>query len=392
MIKIKKVPHTEIFDFVSRKLIQFNRYASSHAKCITAALLIISIGSFFLAQKITIESLPYVFFKKNDPFIQNMNFIDQHISGSNILQVKIYSPEKNVFLNPTYLQAVLAAETELLKLANTSHAYTAADVIATTNEIFLFNTKQFHKIPSNPEILKLFYQELSKNGFMNSLMNEDFNELALNINYTLYSSGSLAAFNKAIAKTLSTAFENTPLHFKITDYWSEYGHILDNLLLLQITSIFSIYLVCFLIVGLLYRSFIAGMISIIPNIFPLCIIAITQYLLNIPASMISIILYSIFVGISIDETIHIFYAFKTRYLETRNRCLAVEKALESQVIPVTIASTAITIACFALLFSQFLPAVQLGFLIGIGIFSAWFSDLFITPFLLQKIDITKRLK
>ena len=79
-------------------------------------------------------------------------------------------------------------------------------------------------------------------------------------------------------------------------------------------------------------------------------------------------------------------------MKSKNKQSAVTAALRSQIIPVTIASVTIALACAALLSSQFLPVIQLSFLMSVGVLSTWVSGLVITPFLMQKIDVTKNIK
>ena len=82
-----------------------------------------------------------------------------------------------------------------------------------------------------------------------------------------------------------------------------------------------------------------------------------------------------------------FYTFNQIHQKTKNRNNATEITLKKQVMPVTIASASIALACVALLASRLPPLQQLGFLAGIGILSAWLTGMLITPFLLKKIKI-----
>lgn len=390
IINIRPSKDRKVFNGLMDIFVKINEFLVRCPYKVITVLLLVSFFGAYYAKNMTIESLPYVFFKKSDPFIKNIYFSGRQVSGQNALQINITSKEKNIFLNPEYLQKILDIEKNLSKLPGTSYTYSAADVIATTNQIFLFNAKGFFRIPKDPRILAKFYQELSGQGFMLSLINKDYNSLTLYINCNIYSAKLLGEYKEKVDHILKEALIGSPLCFEVKDFWTEFARIVGNLLILQIASIFTIYLVCFIIVGMLFRSVIAGLISVIPNIIPLCIIAVVQCLLGIPISVMSVILYSIVVGLSIDETIHIFYTFKEEYLKLGDKHLASMAALKSQVMPVTISSFSIGLACLALLSSQYLPVAQLGFLVGVGIFSTWIADLLITPFLLRKVNIIKR--
>ena len=392
MISTTKKSDHKIFNYISSGFLWANQYLTTHYRKVAAILCVLGIAGIFCASEMKIESLPYAMFKKNDIFMKQILFSGDKISGQNVLQVDVYSNEKNIFLNSKCLQNILNMEKAIMQVPNTSYTYSASDVIATLNQLFLFNTKKFFKIPENSAMLKIYFKELSEQGFMSSLMNNDFNKLSIFVSYNIYTSNELENYKQKIDQIVSTTLKETPLKFKIIDFWQEYASIVDNLIWLQILSIASIYLICCIIVGVLFRSVKAGIISVIPNIIPLCVIAIVQYSLKIPVTFISVLLYSIIVGLSIDETVHMFYTFKQNFLTLKNREQAVIAAIKSQSTPVAIASLAIMIAGLALLASQFLPVVQLGFLMGVGILSTWLADLVITPFLLRKANITKRLK
>lgn len=388
-ISLNKKHDSKVFDSIFNGFIYLNQYLTVNYKKMIVVLCGIGIAGICCASAMKIESLPYVMFKKNDIFMKHVLFSGEKISGQNVLQIDVYSNEKNIFLTPKYLQDILNMEKEVMRVPNTSYTYSASDVIATLNQIYLFNTKKFFKIPENTAVLKIYFKELSNHGFMDSLINNDFNKLSIFINYNIYTSSELEKYKKQVNTIVATTLKGTPFNYQIIDFWAEYADIVNNLLLLQIFSIAFIYLICCIIVGVLFKSFKAGVISVIPNIIPLCIIAIVQLSLKIPVTFISVLLYSIIVGLSIDETVHMFYTFKQHYMASNNREQAVRAAIKSQSTPVTIASGSIMIASFALLGSQFLPVVQLGFLVGIGILSTWLADLVITPFLLRKFELKK---
>lgn len=390
-MKLKLSRDRIIFDFLTKKLMCLNTWLLIKKFWVIATLLCLGIAGLSAFESLHIESLPYAFVQKSDPLMKNLYFIDEKVTAQNIVQVEIYSKDKNAFLAPSNLQVVLDSEKKLLKIPHTTQVSSVSDIIATAYEIFMFNDKRFFKIPTTQVFLNQIYRVLEDQGISDQLIDKDYSALNLYINYSMYSSTGFEGYKKSVESILTNAFRGTSLQFKIIDHQLEFVRAVNNLLILQIISIFSIYLICFFTVGIMFRSVLAGIVSVIPNIFPLCTISIVQYLCGIPISSFTVILYSIVVGLSMDETIHIFYAFREQYKVLHDKPQAVAAALKAQVVPVTVASTAIAISWIVLLFSQFLPVFQLGFLCVIGVFSAWFADLAITPFLLRSTNITRRL-
>lgn len=390
LIKMKKRHDSKVFLAIKERIFKLHHWSIKHTKTIITLLLVMSAAGIISASKIKIESLPYALFKNSDSFIQDIYFTNQKISGTNFLRIDISAKEKNIFLQPKYLERILESESKILAIKNSAYVYSLCDVIATTHQLLLSN-QEYYTIPKNQKILNLFYQALKSYDPHVSLINDNLNQISVYVNYNIYSSSILSTYKEQLANTLHETLKGTPLHFKIDDFWSKYASMVYNLLILQIISVFTIYIICFIIIGILFRSITAGLVSIIPNLVPISVVAIAQYVLNIPITIISVILYSLIVGLAIDETIHMFYTFQQHYKALRNKALAVEAALATQTTPVTIASLAIALASLALLSSQFLPVAQLGALTGIGIFSTWIADLMITPFLMKKIDLTKTL-
>ena len=390
-IKVKLSQDRMVFNYLAKNLLHLNAQLLSHRRWVFVVLLCLGIAGFASFESLHMESLPYAFVQKSDPLMKNLYFVDKKVAAQNVVQVDIFSKDKNAFLVPKYLQLILDSEKKLLKIPHTTQAYSLCDVVATANEIFMFNNQRFFKIPVTQLMLKEIIKQIEAQGIAHNLVNKDYNQLHLFLNYSMYTSVGFSEYKKNIENVLTTSFQGSSLHFKVIDYQVEFIKAVNNLLVLQIISIFSIYLICFITVGMMFRSLLAGIASVIPNIFPLCVISIVQYACGIPISSFTVILYSIVVGLSVDETIHIFYAYKEQCKLLHDKSQAISTALNAQVIPVTVASTAIAISWLVLLFSQFLPVFQLGFLCAIGVVSAWFADLVITPFLLGNANITKRL-
>lgn len=85
-------------------------------------------------------------------------------------------------------------------------------------------------------------------------------------------------------------------------------------------------LIIFICLAVAYRSLRIGLIALIPNIFPLVITGAGMYLLSRPLELISVLAFTVCLGIAVDDTIH----FLTRYVEelqhTDDQELAIRRA------------------------------------------------------------------
>jgi predicted RND superfamily exporter protein len=124
--------------------------------------------------------------------------------------------------------------------------------------------------------------------------------------------------------------------------WKNLYQIIVDLL----TSLSSAALIIFVTLGIAYRSIRLGLISIVPNIFPLAITGAGMYWFGSPLELISVLAFTVCLGIAVDDTIH----FLTRYTEERKLCRDNDEAIRRSFIGVgsaCIMTTAVLTCGFA---------------------------------------------
>ncbi len=131
-----------------------------------------------------------------------------------------------------------------------------------------------------------------------------------------------------------------------------------------------------------FRSWRYGPICLIPNIFPLAVICAFIFLIDKPLNVANVLLFTICLGIAVDDTIH----FITRYRhELLTGCTPVEAVQNSfhVVGKAIITTTFIFVFSFAALVSSSLEGYHnFAFLACAGFIAALIGDLFLLPALL----------
>jgi len=141
-------------------------------------------------------------------------------------------------------------------------------------------------------------------------------------------------------------------------------------------------LVIFVMLSIAYRSIRIGLISLLPNAFPLVVAAAALVLLGRELQIASAIAFTICLGIAVDDTIHFVSRFR--------RELAVDGDVEEAVVRAFLAvgralvvTTAVLVGGFSVMFLSVIPTTQLFALIGIlGLIAALVGDLFLLPAIL----------
>lgn len=141
-------------------------------------------------------------------------------------------------------------------------------------------------------------------------------------------------------------------------------------------------LVVSILMALLYRSFRMLIISIIPNIIPLIIIAGVMGFSGINLKITTAIVFTISFGIAIDDTIHFLSNFKLELKRGKSKLYALKSTYLSTGKAIVLTSVILIGGFGMLLISSFMGTYYMGLMICITLVVAVLSDLFILPLLL----------
>ena len=153
-----------------------------------------------------------------------------------------------------------------------------------------------------------------------------------------------------------------------------------------VRSLTSAAFIIFIVLSIAYRSLRVGLISIVPNLFPLVLsgaflVVTGQYL-----EMVTVCTFIVCLGIAVDDTIH----FLTRYQEERRKTSDEREAIRKAFTGVgtaLIMTTVVLLAGFAtVLFSENRENRIFGWMGSITIAAALFGDLTFLPALLARYD------
>jgi hypothetical protein len=157
----------------------------------------------------------------------------------------------------------------------------------------------------------------------------------------------------------------------------------DNISMDLLTSIGWVLVPIFICIALLFSSWKAGLLAMIPNVLPIVINFGVMGLFGIPLSVATFPVSVIALGIAVDDTIHFMTRFAQEIKLTSDNRLAIERTLRQELQPVFTTSVALVIGFAVLGFGEFASTRQFGFLAATTMGVAWISDLVMTPLLLS---------
>jgi len=141
-------------------------------------------------------------------------------------------------------------------------------------------------------------------------------------------------------------------------------------------------IVIFTVMSLVFRSLRLGLISVLPNAFPMVVTAAVLVLSGRPLQLTSVIVFSICLGIAVDDTIHFLTRFRRELHYDWDTPAAIRRTF-IRVGSALITTTIVLVAGFGSVLISELPSSRLfGWLSCTAIASALMGDLIILPALL----------
>jgi predicted RND superfamily exporter protein len=156
----------------------------------------------------------------------------------------------------------------------------------------------------------------------------------------------------------------------------------DLLVIGQVTSFWGAFVQIFLILLVLWRSLTASIITLLPNLAPLYFIFVLMGLAGIPLDMATALIAGVVLGITVDDTIHLYHSYLRRRRAGHGWVFALARSFEASGRAV-VAISILLVAQFALLTtSEFQPTADFGLLASVGLLSGQIFELLLLPALI----------
>jgi predicted RND superfamily exporter protein len=165
------------------------------------------------------------------------------------------------------------------------------------------------------------------------------------------------------------------------------NHSADTLARAQLMGLAQVLLVLLALMSLLFLSLRIGLLSLVPNVFPIVVLFGAMGWAGIPLNVSTSMIAVIAIGIAVDDTIHYLSEFNARVRATGDQEKAVLQAAESVGRPIVFTSLALTAGFLVVCLSGFQPIRHFGILASLTTAVALLGDLVLTPALLMTASI-----
>lgn len=373
---------TKIVNGISRFVVKYS--------WVCLLLLAVIIGGFFAVKdKIGIQTNYMSYFPQKDQFIQDSIHMASRFGGSEPHYITLTAPEgeKNYFYRPEVVQQVYEFEQAIVQNPDVLHILSFPQYVAFMQKV----NSGTAEIPDSPGLILTLSRLLAmmRNTMGSSVIDSMINQDASRITIAIRSYDSVEQDMPTVASAARLLanieqYEHL-LPAEVTmDDWGDAsnGLILTNMIIQdQNYSTALSFVLVFIIVCILFRSFKYGFCSIIPILTGVMANYILMYFFKIKFDVVTAIFASVTVGVGVDDAIH----FMLRYLGQKKMhpefpyYIIMQRALQETGRPIILTSVSIISGMLMLTFASYAPIRYFGLLLAIALFTTTLATLFILP-------------
>jgi predicted RND superfamily exporter protein len=315
----------------------------------------------------------------------NAERVHAELSGVHSFSIVVDSGINDTFLQVKYLAEVQKIQSHLAQMQVFDRSFSFADFVTLVNSVMADDQDNALRLPESNEILRE-YMLFIKQGDVASYVSPDFDRARILVRHNISSSDVL---NAAVAdlRAFVDANIDPALRVEITGKSVLSNKAVEEMAEGQLQSLLLVGGVIVVLVSVLFVSLRAGLIALVPNLFPVVILFGVMALTGIPLNAGTSMVAAIALGICVDDTMHVMARFHEELKQRETREAALAAMIQAEAVPIFATSIALAAGFAVFATSSFQPVVNFGLLSAMVILVALLATFILTPLLLGTSEL-----
>jgi predicted RND superfamily exporter protein len=332
----------------------------------------------------------FKYFDESYDFRIATDFVENNLSGYNIIEYSLESGESGGISNPDYLNTVDEFANWYRRQPKVVHVNTISNTMKRLNKDMHGGDESYYKIPEQRELaaqyLLLYEMSLPFGLDLNNRINVDKSSTRMIVTVRGTNTFELRAFDKKARTWLKTYAPQSMFTYGsgLSIIWA---HISERNINSMLIAAFGALVLISVILMFALRSFKYGLLSLIPNLVPVFMafgvwgFAVGQVGLGLS------VIAAMTLGIVVDDTIHFMSKYLRAHREQKlNSIDAVRYSFNTVGTALWITTVALVAGFLVLSFSGYKMNSDMGLMTAITITLALVLDFMLLPTLLMKLD------
>lgn len=331
-------------------------------------------------------------FRKDDPIYLDLKFFENNFGGVMPFEISVDTEKKNGILNYANIEKINRMEKVINGHPEFSRPLSLIEVLKFARQAYFGGDSNQYKLPSSLEknfILSYIPQKVQAGGGSDLLKSFlDSTKQITRVSFQMADVGTrhmdslMAKIRPEVDSILSPSKFKVDITGNSVVYAKGTNFLIKNLF----ESVLIAIVMISLLMVFLFSSFRMILVSMVPNIIPLVITAAIMGYTGIPIKPSTIIVFSIALGISVDNAIQYLsrYRHELRAGETIRQSAL--NALQEAGFSMIYTSVVLVLGFSVFIVSEFGGTQALGILISTTLLIAMFFNIMVLPSLLLTLD------
>ena len=334
---------------------------------------------------IKVDNLMLEDLRDDHPLKKEFVFMENSFAGCRPFELAVKLKDQETLYKREVLLRLESLDTFLEKQYGVGSLVSINTLIKSVNKTLNGGDNEFYRIPETQEeidqIVKFLHRKEAKQ-LTSLFVNDDKRWYRV--------SGKVADLGRQHYDALNVQLNQFVANQRQSDYTIEItgtAHLIDvnnRLLVDNLVLDLLLSVVCIgLVMGVVYKSFKMVLLTIIPNLIPLLIVAGIMGFAGIPIKVSTSIIFNIAFGIAVDDTVHFLARVRTLLGEGLSVNYAVKRTFLTTGKAMIVTTLILSGGFLTLIFSDFLGTFYIGLLISLTLFIAIIAELLFSPLIVM---------
>ncbi len=374
---------TEYGGWMGAMLQKLGNFAIERRWQVLAVGALMAVVSAWYSTKIVVETDYLTFFAEDHPIRIENRRISEALGGTQPMYVVVDGNAPGAIGTIPMLTAIRDLQQFIVEQPGVDISFSLADYVSLVHRAL--NPDSKHPLPVAEADLQQILVFLDPDE-IKPLVTRDSRRANILVRSDLSGSAAISKFVEEVEKFAKTRFP-TEVTVRVTGTVVLLNRSADELAHGQVVGLLQVLVVLLVVMSLMFLSIRAGVMSLVPNVFPIILLFGLMGWSGISLNVATAMIAAIAIGIAVDDTIHYLTTFNREVRHTGDPHKAVMQVAREVGRPIVFTAVALSAGFLVVCLSNFKPIQHFGLLAGVTMAIALFSDLFLLPALVMTTTI-----
>ena len=338
---------------------------------------------------------------KKDKLYKDMIFLEQNFNGVMPLEITVNTNKNKGILRLSFLRKLDQLQDTLATYHEFSKPLSVVEVVKSAKQAFYRGNPKMYALPNNQEknFILSYVPNLTSGGkksILDAFVDSSLSKTRISIQMANIGTNDIERILADLTPKVDSIFPSDKYEVHMTGtsvvFLKGTNYLVKNLFM----SLALAVVVITILMALIFSSARMILISLIPNIIPQILTAGMMGYFGISIKPSTILIFSIALGISVDNTIHFLSRYRLQLQHNKWKIKeSVLGALSETAYSMIFSAIVLFSGFYVFTLSSFGGTEALGYLVSFTLLVALFSNLFVLPSLLLTLDkriLTKSFK